>query len=276
MIRLSAFADEISADPADQLAVLQQYEIHYVELRSAWRTPILDLADHQVTVLRGLFENASMRVAAIASPIGKSPVDCPFDVESQALRRAIWLCDVFDCSAIRIFSYYPAASTPGSDSSEWGDKAIERVRALVEQAAEAGVTLLHENDVGLYGQTVAKSIEILDRVPDQHLKAALDPANFLLADERPYPDGYEALRAKVACVHVKDATDGVVVPAGQGDARFPELLQRMKRDGFDGVFALEPHLQSADRFGGFSGPELFRCASDSFKELLTDCCWKWS
>jgi 3-dehydroshikimate dehydratase len=36
MIRLSAFADEISADLNEQIAVLQAEHIQYIDLRSVW------------------------------------------------------------------------------------------------------------------------------------------------------------------------------------------------------------------------------------------------
>ncbi|MDQ2741390.1 MAG: sugar phosphate isomerase/epimerase, partial [Chloroflexota bacterium] len=61
---------------------------------------------------------------------------------------------------------------------------------------------------------------------------------------------------------------GEVVAAGAGECRFPELLRQMQTDGYDGVFALEPHLKIAGPFRGFSGPDLFRHASQAFQRLL--------
>jgi hypothetical protein len=39
MIRLSAFADEISGDLNEQIAVLQAEHIQYINLRSVWGMP---------------------------------------------------------------------------------------------------------------------------------------------------------------------------------------------------------------------------------------------
>jgi 3-dehydroshikimate dehydratase len=128
----------------------------------------------------------------------------------------------------------------------------------------------------VYGQTIAGLVEVLERIQDPHLGAILDPANFILAGQEPYPDGYEALRTRIKSVHVKDAANGSVVPAGEGEGRFPELLRHMHADGFDGVFALEPHLQSAGKLSGFSGPELFGRAAANLKELLRYEDWEWS
>ena len=71
-------------------------------------------------------------------------------------------------------------------------------------------------------------------------------------------------------MHVKDALYGsdTVVPAGEGDGQLPETLSALRASGFDGFFSLEPHLASAGKYSGFSGPELFRKAAVAFKELL--------
>jgi len=53
-------------------------------------------------------------------------------------------------------------------------------------------------------------------------------------------------------------------------------LRRLRADGYDGVFALEPHLAAAGQFQGFSGPALFRHASQSFQRLLRDLDWDYS
>src|SRR2546426_9529814 len=42
----------------------------------------------------------------------------------------------------------------------------------------------------------------------------------------------------------RSETYGSVVTAGEGVADFPELLQRLRADGYDGFLSLEPHLIS--------------------------------
>jgi 3-dehydroshikimate dehydratase len=77
-------------------------------------------------------------------------------------------------------------------------------------------------------------------------------------------------------IHVKDAlTDGTVVAAGEGVARWLETLQQLHAEFYDGFFSLEPHLALAGQFQGFSGPELFHKASQSFQQLLRSIDWKY-
>ena len=78
-------------------------------------------------------------------------------------------------------------------------------------------------------------------------------------------------------MHVKDArADGSVVAAGEGVAHWPELLQQLHKDGYDGFFALEPHLASAGQYSGYSGPDLFRYASQALQEMLHEVGWEFA
>ena len=47
MIRLSAFADEISQDPVEQVDVLSEHGIKYIEFRAIHGTNVLDLSEDQ-------------------------------------------------------------------------------------------------------------------------------------------------------------------------------------------------------------------------------------
>ena len=49
MFTLSAFADEISPDPQEQIDVLSQCGVRHIELRSILKTNVLDLTDLQVS-----------------------------------------------------------------------------------------------------------------------------------------------------------------------------------------------------------------------------------
>jgi 3-dehydroshikimate dehydratase len=274
MIRVSAFADEISPDLDEQIAVLQSEHIHYLDLRAAWNTNVLDLSNAQVDEIRRKLDAQRMAVSAIASPIGKVPVDSPFDEHLQRFERAITLAQSFSTPFIRIFSFYPPASAKG-DPADWRDEVLSRLREMTARAGAAGITLLHENEKDIYGDSIARCVDLLMSIDDIHFRAILDPANFIQCGQIPYPDAYEALRPWLRYMHVKDArADGSVVAAGEGAARWPELLQRLRHDGYDGFFSLEPHLAAGGQFSGFSGPDLFRQASQALLGMLDKMGWE--
>jgi 3-dehydroshikimate dehydratase len=283
MIRLSAFADEISPDLDEQIAVLSSEKVHFLDLRGVWNTNVLDLTDQQVARIKETLDAHGIGVAAIGSPIGKVPIDSSFDEHLQRFERAIAVAHALQTPYIRIFSFYPPATTGERDDSgavnpaEYRNEVLRRLREMTARARAANVILLHENEKGIYGDAIARCVDLLQGCDDAHFQAILDPANFIQCGQTPYPDAYEALRPWLQYVHVKDArSDGSVVAAGEGVAHWPELLQRLRADGYDGFLSLEPHLASAGQYQGFSGPDLFRRASQALQHMLQAMGWEYA
>ena len=279
MIRLSAFADEISPDLDEQVAVLSSEKVHFIDLRGAWNTNVLDLSDQQVNRVKATLDAHGVGVAAIGSPIGKVPIDSSFDEHLHLFERAIAVAQALQTPYIRIFSFYaPAASDRGAvKPAEYREEVLRRLREMTARARAAGVILLHENEKDIYGDTIARCVDLLQSINDAHFQAVFDPANFIQCAQTPYPDAYEATRPWVRYVHVKDArSDGSVVPAGEGVSHWPELLQRLRADGYDGFLSLEPHLALAGQYQGFSGPDLFRRASQALQHMLQAMSWEYA
>ena len=281
MIRLSAFADEISPDLDEQIAVLTSEHIHFLDLRGAWNTNVLDLTDQQVAGIKETLDAHGIGVSAIGSPIGKVPIDSSFDEHLHRFERAIVVAHAFQTPYIRIFSFYPPASKEEAGESgevnpaEYRDEVLRRLREMTARARAANVILLHENEKGIYGDTIARCVDLLQNCDDTHFRAILDPANFIQCGQTPYPDAYGAVRPWLEYVHVKDArADGSVVAAGEGVTHWPELLQRLQADGYNGFLSLEPHLALEAQYRGFSGPDLFRRASQALQHMLQVMGWE--
>ena len=197
------------------------------------------------------------------------PIDEPFARHLARFERALTVAEAFYTPYIRIFSFYPPSRDPKAVPASYRDEVVRRIREMTARAGRRGITLLHENEREIYGDTIVRCVDLLDAVRDDHFAAVLDPANFVQCGEVPYPNAYDALKSRLRSVHVKDARpDGAVTVAGEGAARWPDLLRALRGDGYDGDFALEPHLAAAGRFAGFSGPDLFRQAVHAFCALL--------
>jgi sugar phosphate isomerase/epimerase len=273
-VTLSGFADEISPDPAEQLAVLAAENITHLELRSAWSVNVADLGDAELARLGQALDDAGVRVSAIGSPIGKIAVDAPLGPELDRLRRVADVAAGFGTTIVRVFSFF----IPGSQSPErYREQVIERMRALADIAEERGVMLAHENEKEIYGDRPERCADIIASVGSPALRATFDAANFVQCGVRPYTDAYALLRPYLVYLQVKDAlaTTGQVVPAGQGDGQVRETLAALADSGFTGYVSLEPHLATGGRFGGFSGPDDFRRAAQALKALLTDLSIPW-
>ena len=264
---LTGFADEISPDLDEQLETLALESIRYMELRSVWNTNVLDLTDDELRRVKSATSDRGIGVSSIGSPIGKVPITDPFEPHLQRFGRALHAAQVMEAPYVRVFSFFvPDGREPGIYRQE----VLVRMGLLADEARRCGVTLLHENEKEIYGDTPGRCVEILSGVDSPALRAAWDAANFVQCGVRPYTEGYELLRPYIEYIHVKDvlAGSGKVVPAGEGDGEIGETLSALHASGFHGFFSLEPHLASTGKYRGFSGPELFRQATQAFKGLL--------
>ena len=196
MIRLSAFADEISPDLEEQIALLSSEKVRFLDLRGVWNTNVLDLSNQQVTRVKETLDAHGIGVAAIGSPIGKVPIDSSFNEHLHLFERAITVAQALQTPYIRIFSFYPpAASDRGAvNPAEYRDEVLRRLREMTARARAAAVILLHENEKDIYGDTIVRCVDLLQGINDAHFQAVFDPANFIQCGQTPYPDAYEAIR----------------------------------------------------------------------------------
>jgi len=271
---LSGFADEISPDPRVQLATLAAESISHLELRSAWSVNVADLSAEQVSAFRAALEDAGVRVSAIGSPVGKIPVAAPLAPELERMRRVAGVASELGTTIVRVFSFFVPAGEP---AERHRDQVIDRMGALARVAEEHGLVLAHENEKEIYGDTPGRCADLITAVDSPALRATFDPANFVQCGVRPFSDGYGLLRPYLVYLQVKDAlaATGQVVPAGQGDGQLRETLGALRDSGFTGFMSLEPHLARAGRYGGFSGPDGFRRASQALKFLLNEASISW-
>jgi sugar phosphate isomerase/epimerase len=270
MFTLSAFADEISPDPQEQIDVLTKCGVRHIELRSILKTNVLDLTDLQVQELKALLERHGFRLSAIGSPVGKVRIDQPFEPHLKRFERAVELCKVFGTPNIRIFSYYPPEgrdwnSTDGALKKEVFDRLGEQTR----RAEKAGVRLFHENEHRIYGDSPERVRELFAAVDSPALRAAYDAANYVFCGYDPWR-GWELTRDVTAHLHIKDWVAGAEHGslAGEGQGRIPDVIADAVARGYDGFATMEPHLLGGGPTGGVTGPELFPKAVGAFKAIL--------
>ncbi len=271
---LSGFADEISPDPAEQLATLAAESISHLELRGAWSVNVADFTAGQVAAFRSALDGAGVRVSAIGSPVGKIPVGAPLPPELDRMRRIADIAAELGTAIVRVFSFYIPAGEPPEHHRQ---HVIDRMGALTGIAEDRGLVLAHENEKEIYGDTPDRCADLITAVGSPALRATFDPANFVQCGVRPFCDAYALLRPFLIYLQVKDAlaATGEVVPAGQGDGELREVLTALRDSGFAGYMSLEPHLAHAGRLGGFSGPDQFRRAAAALKFILNELAISW-
>lgn len=268
MLKLSAFADEISPEPDDQIRVCREIGVTHVELRFVRGINVLDFDKDLRAEVRAKLRDSGIGVVSIASPVGKVKITDPWPDHFERFRIAVDAAAYFETKFVRIFSYYPPDKD--GDMRPHRDEVVRRMRAKVEylSASNLDITLLHENEKGIYGDSGRRCADLMSAVDSPRFRSAFDFANFVQVGERP-PENWKLLKDSVAHIHIKDAvlSDGHIVPAGQGDGGMDQVLPEAYRAGYRGFLSLEPHLAADQQFSGFSGPDLFKKAADALKEL---------
>lgn len=272
---LSAFADEAANDLQGQIRALQRNHFSMIEPRSV-NGNMVEKTDAELTEIAQELKAAGISVSALGSPIGKFPIDEPFEAHLATFERALAACRILGTDRMRMFSFH----VPTERLAECRDEVMRRMRILLDRAREAGVTLCHENEAKIYGQNPAEIRDLLTTLPD--LRGIFDAANLVREGQDPI-EGFEATLPSLEYLHVKDARwDRTIVPVGMGDGAYAEVLRRV--DGATDrtvILTLEPHLHIFDAYKKIDSHELkneltfdsaddaFDCAAQSLKKLLT-------
>lgn len=266
MLKISAFADEISDDLDQQIQTLKANDVGFIELRGVWGKNVLALSDAEVREVKRRADASGIGFSAVGSPLGKFPLDGDFDSQLEGLKKAMDIAQILGAPYIRLFSFY----TGDEDPALCRGKVLDWLGRMIREAEKTPIILAHENEKGIYGDTGERCLDLLASLPSPAFTGIFDFANFVQCGQRPYQDCWLKLKPYISYFHVKDAllNTGEVVPAGQGDGDVQAILAEAFADGFDNFLTLEPHLSLAEANYGRTSPELFHTAADALKAIL--------
>lgn len=274
MIKLSAFSDEAGSSIEEQIAAMKRNGISYTELRSIDGKNVSAFTLDEAKAYQKTFEENGISVWSIGSPLGKADIEVDFAEYEKKVRHVCELVKIFKTDKIRMFSFWHA-----NDKEE---KVYENLRKMVAIGEEYGVQMCHENEKDIFGDIAERVLKIMENVDG--LKYIYDPANFLQCDE-PADKTLDLFHNKTEYFHIKDVIveSGALVPAGYGDGKIKELLERITDDK---VLTLEPHLAVFDayksidntemkhKFTYASANEAFDAAVAAIKKLLNEVGYK--
>ena len=233
MIILSAFSDE-------------RNHIRYMEIRSVDGTNVADLILEQAKEYQAILEQNGIAVWSIGSPIGKVKLDCDWDAYCQKVAHVCQLARIFKTDKIRMFSFF--------DAYDKSELVKERLGQMVAIAKTYGITLCHENEKDIYGDTLARVEEIAESAPE--LALIFDPANYVQCGQNT-AHALDKLAHKTIYFHIKDviSATGELVPAGHGDGNIPKLISMIGREETK-VLTIEPHLAVFDAYKSIDQTEM--------------------
>ena len=268
MIRLCAFADESDSSLLGQIDALKRNGISLLEIRVVDGENIFNVSlEKAQEIYKTLTEN-NIKVWSIGSPVGKVFMEADFEEYLPKVERLFKIANILHTDKIRIFSFFNAY-----DKKE---EVFNRLQRMVDLAKSYGVELYHENEKDIYGDSVERTVEILDNV--KGIKCIYDPANFIqYGATAEY--SLSALHHRADYFHIKDvvAETGELVPAGEGSGNIDKLVADIT---IDTVLTLEPHLaifegyksidntEMKNKYVFNSNKEAFDCAVNSLKKVL--------
>lgn len=268
MLPIGAFADEISPDMDEQVRVCRANGVKFVELRGAYGKNVLDFDQEMRRAIKVKLSEGGMGVVSIGSPIGKVAIDKPWEEHFARFKIAVESALFFNSPLIRVFSYYPPGGEGKGDIAPHRDEVISRFQKKLDYIKDLPVTLVHENEKGIYGDIGSRCVDLMQSINHPKLRFAFDFANFVQCGQDPLAI-WPQLKPFTTHIHIKDAVKGTgkVVPAGQGDGQLLPILKDAFASGYRGCLSLEPHLKVAGHSHGETGESLFKVAADALKTL---------
>lgn len=268
---ISAFADEYSENFAEQCKAMNDFGINYIEIRGVNGKNVSVLTSGEVAEAKKVLNDHNLKVSSIGSPIGKIRLDGDLSAHRDMAKRIFETANEFGAKNVRIFSYY---LPDGKTRDECKTQVFDELYALLNIAGEYGVTLCHENEALIYGESPEKCKEIADFFGGR-IKCVFDMGNFVLDGYNP-KKAYALLKNHIEYFHIKDAFyAGAIVPAGKGEAQIKEILGEYAADEKTKktFITLEPHLQTFSGLNAlvgktFDNPYKYENAQAAFSDAV--------
>jgi len=275
---LSAFADEAADSSDDQIAALTQAKIDHVDLRMVDGINIVELPVDHAKQVKAKLDAAGIKVGMYGSPIGKTDIADPIEIELARVDHLGKMLEVFGATNVRIFSFYNKAGVPGET---WKARAFDKLQRLIERATYHGLVLYHENETEIYGDHPDQIVELAG-LRNDNFKLIYDFANYLRTGADAWSN-WQRLKPITDALHFKDQKqNGDHVPIGQGDTKASEIVVDAVKAGWSGPCTLEPHLFMSDAvlstnvhgrgdtsLAGKSREELFQIAAQNAHAMLS-------
>lgn len=273
--RSGVILDGISQEVPHALDVAQASGFSFVELQYLWGQEIGTLSDEQIGHLRRLLAERNLAVSCLSHHIfngygvqpgleGQARNDARYREDLALLERCLGIAEALDCPLVRVFSFRKEMVLWGAEfvtaHGAW-DALLRRMEEPLRLAEAAGRTLVVETGIGSNVVSGRLAARLIDELQTDHLRILWDPCSSLFSTERPFPDGYEAVRDYLVHLHLKDGRVDIpgatfeFLPLGTGQMApfYAPLIAALEADGYGGTVSLEAVYvpPSGDREEGF-------------------------
>jgi sugar phosphate isomerase/epimerase len=236
-------SDEISPDFNEAARYGGEWGISIFELRvlRTGRIPAVDQGE--LREVQALVKGNGLRITALSPGIFKLPLSQTTKLEeelSTTLPKTLALAREFGASLVIAFGF----QREQNEKPEMFSQAVDFMSLAAEKAGKEGIKIIIENEPGFWCDSGANTAKLIQAVNSPFLRANWDPCNGYGTAERPFPEGYEAVKQYIANVHVKDTKEGSLtrcVPVGEGAVNWKGQLAALVRDQLVRHITIETH-----------------------------------
>ena len=236
-------SDEISPDFNEAARYGGEWGISIFELRvlRTGRIPAVDQSE--LREVQTLVKGNGLKITALSPGIFKLPLSQTTKLEEElatTLPKTLTLAREFGASLIIAFGF----QREQDEKPETFSRAVDFMSRAAEKAGKEGIRIIIENEPGFWCDSGANTAKLIQAVDSPHLRANWDPCNGYGTSERPFPEGYEAVKQYIANVHVKDTKEGSLircVPVGEGAVNWRGQLAALVRDQLVRHITIETH-----------------------------------
>ncbi|MGD0498882.1 MAG: sugar phosphate isomerase/epimerase family protein [Bryobacteraceae bacterium] len=261
--RLAGITDEFSPDIEVAARAMREAGLQGAELRMIFGKNVVDLADGELGRAIATVRAQGLEIVSIASPVLKCVLPggpaveerwqkdmfaaaYGFDDQPRVAGRAFDIAERAGAGIVRVFSYWRTIRP-----RETFERTVEALLDLAERAGRRGLVIGLENEHACNIATGEEAARALRAARHPSLKIVWDPANALVAGERPFPDGYRKIpQDLIAHVHAKDCRMANSAPEwlrlGEGSVDWKGQMAALAHDGYRGWISLETHWPGPD------------------------------
>ena len=242
-LALGIVSDEISLDFKEALQHGMQWGVRIFELRSLKTGRVPDVDPSEILEVLNLVEDRRITISALSPGIFKHPLSKRNELEkelSHTLPRTIELAKRLNTRLILVFGFQRSPEGTEADYQE----AVKLMRRAAGLTETEDMRLAIENEPGFWCDSGRNTAKFIKDVGSKCLGANWDPCNGYGTDERPFPEGYSAIKDFVLNVHVKDTQEGSMikcVPVGEGAIDWKGQLKALVNDRIVGHLTIETH-----------------------------------
>jgi sugar phosphate isomerase/epimerase len=245
MLELAIVTDEIDADIRRAIDLGTSWGIEKYEIRCIGPNRIPAVPDADLALLAQLKDDHNITYTALSPGIFKLPISQAKGLESEVdevLPRTIDVAGKLDIDTIIVFGFQKDKET----RSDQRDAVLGFLTKAERLAKSSDVRILVENEPGFWCDTGANTARLLSELNSPFVRANWDPANAIGTGEKPYPDGYEALKDFIGNVHAKDTDSHALercVAIGEGLVDWEGQIRALIRDRLVSHITIETHVQ---------------------------------